>query len=137
MLGDIPDRIIMSEVDNLAIKYAIRSGSHKTIYSPLEREAYIPNTVEVEVFDLEADPLEQTPLLSDLESEAMRVRGAFDEVSGMSLQSGGQLDADFLDAELRARLEALGYLEDARREENREASRDRGEDGDSTPKEEE
>lgn len=122
LLREIPDRAVMSEVQNLAVKYALREGQTKTIFSPLGKDLFIPNTIELESFDLSSDPTERFPLAVDSAEQAARIRAAFEEVAGKSLTFGKALDAAHIDADMRARLEALGYLEDSRREEERESN---------------
>lgn len=121
LLGEIPTRPVMSEVQNLAVKFALREGPTKTIFSPLGSDLYIPNTVEIESFHLANDPLERSPLAVDTKAEAARIQTLFDEISNRSLRLGDTLSAGHLGEDLREQLEALGYLEDARREEARES----------------
>lgn len=107
------ERPILAEVDNLAVKFARRDGDLKTIWSPLDREPYIPNDVEELTFDLAADPLELEPLAPD-PARVDAVRETFDSLRAWAATLGSTVEAGLDDPDLRARLEALGYVDDMR-----------------------
>ena len=107
-------RPVLAEVDNLAVKFALREGDTKIIWSPLDREAFLPNTVELETFDLGADPLEQASLPAD-PARLARVRATYDALRAWAAELGAVVEAGLDDPALRADLEALGYVDDVRR----------------------
>ncbi|MDF1798358.1 MAG: sulfatase [Planctomycetota bacterium] len=106
-------RPILAEVDNLAVKFARRDGDLKTIWSPLDRASYIPNDVEELSFDLAADPLELEPLAPD-PARVDAVRETFESLRAWAATLGSTVEATLDDPGLRARLEALGYVDDMR-----------------------
>lgn len=115
LLHPLPDREVLSEVQNLAVKFALRRGPAKTIWSPLGLDTFLPNTIEEESFDLASDPLEMHPLPPDT-ARVRHVREVFEAIEARARELGGHAGADAsIDRGLRARLEALGYVEDMRR----------------------
>ncbi|MFT5283984.1 MAG: arylsulfatase A-like enzyme [Planctomycetota bacterium] len=108
------NRTRLAEVENLAIKYALQTGSLKTIYSPLDAPALIKNEIEEETFDLESDPSE----LNALEPSAERVdrlTREFELLKTRSRALGETLESGQMSAATAANLKALGYVEDAKR----------------------
>ena len=107
-------RPVLAEIDNLAVKFALREGDAKTIWSPMDRDPYIPNEVEELSYDLGSDPLERAPLPPDPERIA-RVRQTFEALRAWAAELGSNVEAGLDDPSLRASLEALGYVEDVQR----------------------
>jgi len=112
LLAPGPERTLLAEVDNQAVKYALLRGDLKTIYSPLDVEAFIANTVEEETFDLASDPAEARPLAPDPD-RVREVVETFDALRELARALGGGAEASGLSETARGRLRALGYAEDA------------------------
>lgn len=113
LLHRLPDREVLAEVQNLAVKFALRRGSHKTIWSPLGLDTFIKNDVERESYDLAADPLEERPLGTS-DAELAHLRETFEAIEARAQELGSASVGGEVDEGLRARLEALGYVEDMR-----------------------
>ena len=92
----------------------MREGDAKTIWSPMDRDPYIPNEVEELSYDLAADPLERSPLAPDPE-RVERVRQTYEVLRAWAAELGSNVEASLDDPSLRASLEALGYVEDVQR----------------------
>ena len=106
-------RVRLAEVENLAIKYALRRGSVKTIHNPLDAVALLENTVEEESFDLERDPEELSPLPADPD----RVNGLsreFELLKTLSRALGETLESGQMSASTADQLRALGYVDEAK-----------------------
>jgi len=113
LLHPLPDREVLAEVQNLAVKFAVRRGNHKTIWSPLGLDTFIKNDIERESYDLAADPLEENPLPTT-DAELAHVRATFEAIEARAAELETTTAEGEVDEGLRARLEALGYVEDMR-----------------------
>jgi arylsulfatase A-like enzyme len=107
--GRTGERPLWAEVDNMAVKQALRLGAQKTIFGPLGRDVPFPNEREEESYDLAADPGEHAPLAGD-PARLARVleHGRALRELGASLASGA-LSGTALGAAARAQIEGLGY----------------------------
>ncbi len=108
------NRLIWSEVEELAHKYALRdSNGIKLIYGPQGEELLFPNQKEWELYKLAADPKELDDLagLDAVESERMiaLLRSYRATLQEVSLQ-GSEGEGGELDDETRQMLEQLGYF---------------------------
>lgn len=111
----LAERSVWSEVDQVpAWKYALRTpDGWKLIHGPPDEDRMFPNEKHWELFDLSADPNELTDLT---QAEADRYRSLRAELSESrdtfrSLgEAMGELGTGSISAEMRARLEQLGYL---------------------------
>jgi len=101
-------RIRLAEVDSLAIKYAMRVDSLKTIHGPQDVGARLPNLLAEESFDLAADPGEQRPLAAD-PARVQAVEKQFDRLRSLSSNLGSVIEAEPLGDSTAAQLRVLGY----------------------------
>jgi len=108
-----PARVRLAEVENLAIKYALRRGSLKTIHNPLDTVALLENTVEEETFDLERDPAELEPLPTNPD-RVVEISREFELLKTLSRALGETLESGQMSASTADQLRALGYVEEAK-----------------------
>ena len=106
-------RVRLAEVENLAIKYAMRRGSLKTIHNPLDAVALLENTIEEESFDLERDPAELAPLPAD-PNRVIEVSREFELLKTLSRALGETLESGQMSASTADQLRALGYVDEAK-----------------------
>ncbi|MCB9899625.1 MAG: sulfatase [Planctomycetes bacterium] len=105
-------RPLLSEVDDVARKVALREGRFKTIWGPDLPGLPIPNPHLEETFDLEADPHEQHALPPDPRRIEL-VRDVEQSLRNLGASLGGRLPGETpLSAETEAQLRELGYLGD-------------------------